>query len=115
MPASGSTATLGRLDQRTSRWAVPGGRRGYGQRGQRDSGPSTSVPVTVDNTAPTMSVTFPANNGNYNASGWTGTITGTATDATSGISGASSISLTITQSSSGKTWNGMSFARGRTP
>ena len=41
-----------------------------------------------------------------------GPITGTATDATSGISGASSISLTITQSSSGKTWNGTSFASG---
>ena len=76
------------------------------------SGPSTSIPVTIDTAAPTVAVTFPANSGNYNAGGWTGTITGTATDATSGISGSSAISLTITQSSSGKTWNGSTFATG---
>jgi len=84
------------------------------------SGPSTSIPVTVDNTAPTVSDTFPANGAYYNASGWTnggftpcgttGTICGTATDATSGIAQASSISLTITQSSTGYTWNGSAFA-----
>ena len=77
-----------------------------------DSTPSTSIPVTVDNSAPAVSVTFPANNGNYNASGWTSTIIGTATDATSGIAGTGSISLTITQSSTGKTWTGSGFATG---
>ena len=81
-----------------------------------------SATVIVDTTPPTVSVTFPANNGNYNASGWTNggtspcgssaTICGQAADATSGISGASSISLTITQSSTSYTWNGTSFVTG---
>jgi hypothetical protein len=91
-----------------------------------DAAGNTSTTATnsliYDNTAPTVSVTFPANNGNYNGSGWTsggttpcgssGTICGQATDATSGISGASSITLTITRSSNGNTWNGSSFASG---
>src|SRR5206468_1339924 len=69
---------------------------------------------TYDTTTPAVSVTFPANNGNYNTAGWNGgaPIAGTATDATSGIAGASSIQLTITQVGTGKTWNGTSFASG---
>src|SRR5207253_2453366 len=69
---------------------------------------------TYDTTAPAVAVSFPANGGNYNAAGWTSgaPIAGSATDATSGISGAGSIQLTITQVSSGKTWNGTSFATG---
>ena len=68
----------------------------------------------VDTVAPSVSLTFPANGGNYNSSTWTAgaPIAGTATDATSGISGASSISLTITQPSTGNTWNGTAFTSG---
>ncbi len=83
---------------------------------------ANSGSVTVDTTPPTVSVTYPANNGNYNSSGWTSggstpcgaiaTICGQATDATSGISGTSSISLTITESSNGYTWNGSAFQSG---
>ena len=83
---------------------------------------ATGRTFTYDNTAPTAGVTFPAASGIYNASGWTngattpcgtsGTICGQTTDATSGISGASSIALTITRSSNNTTWNGTSFASG---
>ncbi len=67
---------------------------------------------TYDTTAPSVSLTFPADGGAYEAAGWTAgaPILGTATDATSGIAGAASIALTITQTSTGDTWNGSAFA-----
>jgi hypothetical protein len=73
-----------------------------------------SATVTVDTTPPTVSDAFPSPSGVYNAASWTTSapISGTATDATSGIPGASSINVTITQSSTGSTWNGSSFAAG---
>jgi hypothetical protein len=83
---------------------------------------ATSNPFAYDTVAPSVSVTFPTSNANYNPAGWTGggtapcgssgTICGQATDATSGISGSSAITLTITQSSGSKTWNGNAFATG---
>jgi hypothetical protein len=83
---------------------------------------TSSNVVEVDTAPPTVSVTFPANSGNYSATSWASggtspcgsasTICGQATDATSGITGASSISLTITQSSTNNTWNGAAFASG---
>ena len=83
---------------------------------------SKSPAVTVDTTPPVVSVTFPADGATYNADGWSaggtvpcgasGTICGQAADATSGISGAAAITLTITQSSTGKTWDGTAFAGG---
>ena len=73
----------------------------------------TSVDIVeVDTALPTVSVSFPANNGSYNSTTWTPPISGSATDAVSGISGTSSINLVITQSSSGNTWNGSAFASG---
>src|SRR5205823_1773390 len=76
--------------------------------------PAAGNTFTYDTTAPAVAVSFPANNGNYNAAGWAAgaPIAGTATDATSGIAGAGSIQLTITQVSTGFTWNGSSFASG---
>src|SRR5207248_2085404 len=61
--------------------------------------------VKYDTVNPAVAVSFPANNGNYNAAGWAAgaPIAGTATDATSGIAGASSIQLTITQVGTSKT------------
>jgi hypothetical protein len=73
-----------------------------------------SPAVTVDTTPPAVGVTFPAASGEYNAASWnamTG-ISGTASDATSGIPGASSINLVITRSSNGYTWNGSAFTAG---
>ncbi len=48
---------------------------------------TTSQSFTIDTTAPSVSVTYPANNGNYNAAGWTAgaPIAGTSSDATSGV------------------------------
>ena len=68
----------------------------------------------VDTVAPSVSVSFPANSAAYNAAGWTAVapIAGTATDATSGIAGTSAITLTITQTATGNTWNGSSFLSG---
>src|SRR5205085_423430 len=79
-----------------------------------NSGTSAANSFKYDTVNPAVAVSFPANNGNYNAAGWNGgaPIAGSASDATSGISGAGSIQLTITQVSSGKTWNGTSFATG---
>ncbi len=83
------------------------------------STPISAVPVTVDNTAPSTSVTFPVSGSYYNASGWTNggstpcgqtsAICGQATDS-NGITGTSAISLTISQGS--LTWNGTAFASG---
>jgi len=69
---------------------------------------------TYDTTGPSTTVMFPADGGSYQAAGWTSgaPILGTATDATSGIGGTASIILTITQTGTGDTWNGASFAAG---
>src|SRR5207302_6448043 len=77
-------------------------------------GSCDSASFVKDTVAPTVAVSFPANGGNYNTAGWTSgaPIKGTATDATSGIAGVSSISLVITQSSTGFTWDGSTFAPG---
>src|SRR5205823_1483479 len=79
-----------------------------------NTGTSASNAFKYDTVNPAVAVSFPANNGNYNAAGWAAgaPIAGTATDATSGIAGASSIQLTITQVGTSKTWNGTSFASG---
>jgi hypothetical protein len=73
-----------------------------------------SPTVTVDTTPPTVSMTFPAAAGTYSATAWTSLapISGSASDAISGIPGASSISIIITQASTGATWNGSTFAAG---
>jgi Bacterial Ig-like domain len=73
-----------------------------------------SPAVTVDTTPPSASVTFPVPSGVYSAAAWNNLapISGTASDATSGISGASSINLIITQAATGATWNGTTFATG---
>jgi hypothetical protein len=75
-----------------------------------------SAAVTVDTTPPTVSVTIPAQSGVYNAAAWNGLapISGSASDATSGIAAASSINLIITQAATGATWTGSSFATGTT-
>ena len=69
------------------------------------SGSSTSVPVTVDNTAPAVSISFPVNGGTYTSSTWM-TITGTASDAASGIS---STAVAVENNTTGKWWGGSSF------
>jgi hypothetical protein len=70
-----------------------------------------SAVVTVDTKAPSVSLTFPSTSAWYDATSWNAAaISGTATDATSGVPGASSINLIITQVATGLTWNGSNFA-----
>jgi len=87
------------------------------------SNPSTSPKQTVviDNTAPGASITAPAAAGLYASSGttyaatsnypaeaaWSGAISGTASDATSGVQ---SVAISIRRVSTGLYWNGASFA-----
>jgi hypothetical protein len=69
------------------------------------SGSSTSIPVTVDNTAPAVSISFPVNGSTYNSSTWAN-ITGTASDVTSGIV---STAVAIENTNTSKWWGGTSF------
>jgi hypothetical protein len=71
---------------------------------------TTTVAFTVDNTAPTTPViTFPTSGGRYNASGWTGSITGSASDVASGVG---QDSLTVQRGSDSKFWNGSAWQTG---
>ena len=71
------------------------------------SSPSTSIPVTVDNTSPTVSISSPVNGTAYTSSTWPGSITGTASDPTSGIV---STAVAIEDTTSARWWNGSSFS-----
>jgi len=74
--------------------------------------PSSAAPYTwaVDTTAPTVTITFPANGVAYNVAGWTAGcapvgICGMASDP----SGVASVSVAILQHSSGRYWTGAAF------
>jgi len=73
-----------------------------------------SVPASfawlIDRAAPTISVSFPANNGLYNSAGWSGGcaspgICGTVNDP----AGVQSVGLALRQQSTNKYWNGNAF------
>lgn len=77
-----------------------------------NSGTGTQ-PVKIDTTAPnTPTIAFPAGGRSYNAAGWTGTLTGAASDNPGG-SGVGTTQLTI-MAPSGQYWNGTAFAPGAT-
>ena len=63
--------------------------------------------VVVDTAPPTSTITFPVNGAAYNATGWTDSITGTATDGSS--SGVASVAVSIKRNSDGRYWNGAAF------
>ncbi len=65
-----------------------------------------SATVTVDTTAPTVSITSPVTGTTYGTN-WTGAITGSASDATSGVS---SIGVAVKNTTTGKWWNGTAFS-----
>jgi hypothetical protein len=69
--------------------------------------PFTSSTYTVDHTAPFSSIVFPASSGNYNTAGWTGSITGTASD--SGGSGLAGVGVSVKRGSDNLYWNGSSY------
>src|SRR5437867_3374094 len=62
--------------------------------------------MSIDKAAPTSSITFTTGSGNYNAAGWGGSITGTASDVTSGVG---SVAVGIQQRSRGEFWTCASF------
>ena len=61
---------------------------------------------TIDNAAPTSAIDFPVDAATYNATTWTGLITGTASDGTG--SGVASVEVSI-QQGSGNYWGGSAF------
>jgi hypothetical protein len=86
----------------------------FGVEASLGSGPASSAATyswLVHTTAPTITLTFPANGSYYDAAGWTaGCLTvgvcGTASDPV----GVTSVRVAVLQQSSGKYWNGSSFS-----
>lgn len=69
---------------------------------------AATITVTQDTSSPNApSITFPSSGGSYNATGWTGTLTGTASDNTGG-SGVARTEVAISNSA-GQYWNGTTF------
>ena len=97
---------LGRVDRTTGRRRLPGLAVGT-DNVLNVSGSSASVPVTIDNAAPSVTVTFPSNGSTYDSSSWTGSITGTASDPTNGIT---ATTLAIEDTTTTKWWNGSAFS-----
>ena len=62
--------------------------------------------ITADTVAPGVTVTFPVDGTSYSSSTWTGTITGTASDAASGVA---STAVAVENTTTGKWWGGSSF------
>ncbi len=60
-----------------------------------------------DSTAPTATVTTPANGSSHDSTTWTGSFTGTASDALSGLT---QVQYSVQRSSTGLYWNGSAFA-----
>ncbi|MDR3663263.1 MAG: Ig-like domain-containing protein, partial [Mycobacterium sp.] len=71
------------------------------------SSPSSSTPVTVDVTPPSVSIAFPTTGSTYNSSTWTGTLTGAASDSISSIT---NMAVAIENTTTNEWWNGSSFA-----
>ncbi|MGO9855019.1 MAG: beta strand repeat-containing protein [Acidimicrobiales bacterium] len=86
----------------------------FGVEASLGSGPASSAASyswLVHTTAPTITLTFPASGGWYNAAGWaagcpTVGVCGTASDPV----GVASVGVAVLQQSSGKYWNGSSFS-----
>lgn len=76
-----------------------------------DTTPSTSIPVTVSNIAPSVAVTYPVTGTSYGAN-WSGTITGTATSNDGSGSSISSAAVQIEDTTTSQYWNGSSWQSG---
>ena len=72
---------------------------------------ASTFTLTSDSTAPASVYTFPAAAGNYNATGLTGSITGTASDAGSGLA---TVQVAI-QQGAGNYYDGSTFANAASP
>src|SRR4029077_4569271 len=71
------------------------------------SGTLAAGTFVYDTSAPSSATL--SSNGNYNAAGWPGAITGTTSDSGTGGNGISAVSVSIKDSTSGKCWNGTNF------
>src|SRR5262249_24670979 len=74
---------------------------------QSTTGTST---FAYDTTLPTVAFTFPASGGLYNSSSWTGSVTGTASDASPGS--VASVGVTVQRSTDSEYWNGTTWQVG---
>jgi hypothetical protein len=74
---------------------------------------AASSSFVYDNTAPSSAAL--SSNGNYDAAGWPGAVTGTVGDSGTGSSGISAVSVSISDSVSGKCWNGGNFTTAGCP
>jgi hypothetical protein len=88
------------------------GAPGTDQRGVPRSIPTDTVydigAYELNTTTPSSTITFPANGAQYNVAGWTGTITGTASDSLGG--GIQRVQVSIQEVGTGLFWNGTAFA-----
>jgi len=73
-------------------------------------GTSSTVTFSYDTTAPTVAITFPVNGTHYDATTWTGTITGTASSNSGGSTTITSVSVAIEDTTTTMWWNGTSFS-----
>jgi hypothetical protein len=64
--------------------------------------PSTALRVMIDTQAPTSTIAFPGS-GTYDASSWTGSLSGGSSDATSGVQ---AVQISVRQGSTGLFWRG---------
>ncbi|MCY2987786.1 MAG: FG-GAP-like repeat-containing protein [Planctomycetota bacterium] len=69
--------------------------------------PTTDETYTLDNTAPTSTITFPVDGSTYDATTWTDVITGTAAD--TGGSGVAAVGVSIKNNTTSKYWDGSGF------
>ncbi|HTZ04691.1 MAG TPA: SwmB domain-containing protein, partial [Gaiellaceae bacterium] len=77
------------------------------------SGDLTAGTFVYDTSAPTTATL--TTNGAYNAAGWPGAVSGTASDAGTGANGISAVSVSIQDSGTGKCWNGSDFTTASCP
>ncbi|MGD0983576.1 MAG: Ig-like domain-containing protein [Acidimicrobiales bacterium] len=73
-------------------------------------GTSSLVTFAYNTTIPTVVVTYPVNGTHYDATSWTGTITGTASSNSGGSTTIASVSVAIEDTTTGTWWNGTSFS-----
>jgi len=73
-------------------------------------GTSSTVTFSYDTTVPTVVVTFPVNGTHYDATTWTGTITGTASSNSGGSTTITGVSVAIEDTKTTMWWNGTSFS-----
>ena len=77
------------------------------------SGNLAAGTFTYDTAAPSSAVL--SSNGNYNAAGWPGAVSGTVSDSGTGSHGISAVNVSIQDSTTGKCWNGANFTTAACP